>query len=100
MPCWPAAARYWRNARASARRSRELLRPRLGIAKHGLDILGRLTCALRQLLHLILHPPPAPPEKPRPPSPARAASMAAFKASRLVCSAIPLITLTTRAICP
>ena len=30
--------------------------------------------------------------KPRPASPARAASMAAFNASRLVCSAIPLIT--------
>ena len=33
--------------------------------------------------------------KPRPISPARAASMAALRASRLVCSAMPWITLTT-----
>ena len=33
--------------------------------------------------------------KPRPASPARAASMVAFSASRLVCSAIAVISLTT-----
>jgi hypothetical protein len=33
--------------------------------------------------------------KPRPASPARAASMVAFSASRLVCSAIEVISLTT-----
>src|SRR3989338_1414506 len=34
--------------------------------------------------------------KPRPCSPARAASIAALRASKLVCSAIPLITSSTR----
>ncbi len=37
--------------------------------------------------------------KPRPASPARAASMVAFSARRLVCSAIALISLTTSPIC-
>jgi hypothetical protein len=36
---------------------------------------------------------------PRPASPARAASMVAFSASRLVCSAIAVISLTTSPIC-
>ncbi|MCY1538271.1 hypothetical protein D9M68_738030 [compost metagenome] len=38
--------------------------------------------------------------KPRPASPARAASMAAFNASRLVCSATPRITPSTSLISP
>jgi hypothetical protein len=36
---------------------------------------------------------------PRPASPARAASMVAFSARRLVCSAIAVISLTTSPIC-
>src|SRR6185369_12588165 len=38
--------------------------------------------------------------KPRPASPARAASMVAFSARRLVCSAMPVISLTTSPILP
>ena len=37
--------------------------------------------------------------KPRPASPARAASMVAFSASKLVCSAIAVMSLTTSPIC-
>ena len=42
---------------------------------------------------------PATTAKPLPASPARAASMVALRASRFVCSAIEVITLTTDPIC-
>ena len=54
------------------------------------DVLGRLGGLLSQVLDLA-----ATTAKPLPASPARAASMVALRASRLVCSAIEVIILTT-----
>ena len=68
----------------------EVLRRRLHAGDLRADLVGRLRGLGGELLDL-----GATTAKPRPASPARAASMVALSASRLVCSAIAVISFTT-----